>query len=243
MRTRQVPDPRVAGGVGATLERVARSGPPVAAVRDFRAEVPGQGFTLGISYCREEVAMCSGDRLVADFVAGTSARPDLPGELDEHLTTTVDGLWVVWAHKLAWQAGDQFLPLTGGSGYPADARASLPAPGRSRRSRSGVHVRLPRPVEPEVAGAAGPRRHGADRCPVRAGAGLRLARRRSAVAGGAADRGPHRTGGSADRGRCGGWACPPGQKQSSARAAIPMIPTAVPLSSPPPHLAIRGRCG
>ena len=68
--------------------------------------------------------MCSGDRLVADFLAGTSARPDLPGELDEHLTMTVDGLWVVWAHKLAWQMGDRFLPLTGGSRYPADARAT-----------------------------------------------------------------------------------------------------------------------
>ena len=68
--------------------------------------------------------MCSGDRLVADFVAGTSTRPDIPGELDEHLTTTVDGLWVVWAHKLAWQVGNRFLPLTGGSGYPADARAT-----------------------------------------------------------------------------------------------------------------------
>jgi hypothetical protein len=60
---------------------------------------------------------------VADFVAGTDARPSLPGELEEHLTTTVDGLWVVWAHKLARQAGDLFVPLTGGSGYPADARA------------------------------------------------------------------------------------------------------------------------
>ena len=68
--------------------------------------------------------MCNGDRLVADFVAGTGARPGLPGELDEHLTTTVDGLWVVWAHKLARQAGDLFVPLTGGSGYPADARAT-----------------------------------------------------------------------------------------------------------------------
>jgi hypothetical protein len=67
--------------------------------------------------------MCSGDHLVADFVAGTGARPALPGVLDEHLTTTVDGLWVVWAHKLAWQVGDLFVPLTGGSGYPADARA------------------------------------------------------------------------------------------------------------------------
>jgi hypothetical protein len=67
--------------------------------------------------------MCRGDRLVADFVAGTDARPGLPEELDEHLTATVDGLWVVWAHKLARQAGDLFVPLTGGSGYPADARA------------------------------------------------------------------------------------------------------------------------
>ena len=67
--------------------------------------------------------MCSGDRLVADFVAGTDARPDLPEELEEHLTATVDGLWVVWAHKLARQVGDLFVPLTGGSGYPADARA------------------------------------------------------------------------------------------------------------------------
>ena len=67
--------------------------------------------------------MCSGDRLVADFVAGTDVRPGLPGELEEHLTTTVDGLWVVWARKLARQAGDLFVPLTGGSGYPADARA------------------------------------------------------------------------------------------------------------------------
>jgi len=67
--------------------------------------------------------MCSGDRLVADFVAGAGARPDLPEELEEHLTTTVDGLWVVWAYKLARQEGDRFVPLTGGSGYPADARA------------------------------------------------------------------------------------------------------------------------
>jgi hypothetical protein len=80
---------------------------------------------------REELAMCSGDRLVADFVAGAGARPGLPGELEEHLTTTVDGLWVVWAYKLARQAGDLFVPLRGGSGYPADARAEcLPRGGR-----------------------------------------------------------------------------------------------------------------
>ena len=67
--------------------------------------------------------MCRGDRLVADFEAGTGTRPGLPGELQEHMTTTVDGLWVVWAHKWARQAGDLFVPLTGGSGYPADARS------------------------------------------------------------------------------------------------------------------------
>jgi len=77
--------------------------------------------------------MCSGDRLVADFVAGTDARPCLPEELEEHLTTTVDGLWVVWAHKLARQAGDLFVPLTGGPGYPADARAECRFQGKRGR--------------------------------------------------------------------------------------------------------------
>jgi hypothetical protein len=67
--------------------------------------------------------MCSGDRLVADFMAGTGARPSLPEELDEQLTVTADGLWMVWAHKLARKAGQLFLPLSGGPGYPADARA------------------------------------------------------------------------------------------------------------------------
>jgi hypothetical protein len=83
--------------------------------------------------------MCRGDRLVADFTAGTDAQPDLPGELAEHLTTTVDGLWVVWAYKLARPAGDLFIPLTHGSGYPADARAECRAPGGR-----GVH-RAPDP--------------------------------------------------------------------------------------------------
>jgi hypothetical protein len=78
--------------------------------------------------------MCSGDRLVADFMAGTEARPGLPGELEEHLTTTVDGLWVVWAHKLARPVGDLFVPLTGGPGYPADARAQC-----RRRGARGAH--------------------------------------------------------------------------------------------------------
>jgi hypothetical protein len=84
--------------------------------------------------------MCSGDRLVADFVAGTDAMPGLPGKLQEHLTMTMDGLWVVWAHKLARQAGELFVPLTGGSGYPADARAECRYRGR-RGARAALGAR------------------------------------------------------------------------------------------------------
>ena len=68
--------------------------------------------------------MCTGGRLVADFVAGTDARPDLAEVFDDYLTTTTDGLWVVWGYKLARQEGDLFVPLTGRSGYPADATAT-----------------------------------------------------------------------------------------------------------------------
>jgi hypothetical protein len=67
--------------------------------------------------------MCRGDRLIADFVAGTDARPNLPEVLEEHLMPTTDGLSVVWAYKLARQEGDEFIPLTGGPGYPAVAKA------------------------------------------------------------------------------------------------------------------------
>jgi hypothetical protein len=75
-------------------------------------------------YMRDEVAMCNGGRLLADFVAGTDARPGPAEVLDGYLTTTTDGLWVVWAYKLARQEGDLFVPLTGRSGYPADATAT-----------------------------------------------------------------------------------------------------------------------
>jgi len=90
--------------------------------------------------------MCRGDRLVADFTAGMYARPLLPGGLDEHLTATEDGLWVVRAYKLARQVGDRFIPLRGGPGYPADARAECrvrgahpirSAPAVSTPSRAG----------------------------------------------------------------------------------------------------------
>jgi hypothetical protein len=83
--------------------------------------------------------MCRGGRLVADFEAGTGIKPDVPEALQEHLTVTVDGLWVVWAYKLAWQRGGLFVPLRGDSGYPADARAEC----RARGAR-GAH-RAPDP--------------------------------------------------------------------------------------------------
>jgi hypothetical protein len=103
--------------------------------------------------------MCNGGRLVADFVAGTGARPDVPGELDENLTTTVDGLWVVWAHKLARPVGDLFVPLTGGPGYPADARAECRRRGARRahdapdpRCTCGFHALSSRRLPPLPAG-------------------------------------------------------------------------------------------
>ena len=83
--------------------------------------------------------MCRGGRLVADFVAGTSTRPVVPEGIQEYLTVTADGLWVVWAYKLARPSGDLFVPLRGGSGYPADAQAEC----RPRGAR-GTH-RVPDP--------------------------------------------------------------------------------------------------
>jgi hypothetical protein len=82
--------------------------------------------------------MCRGGRLVADFRAGADTQPDVPEALDQYLTLTTDGQWVVWAYKLARPQGELFVPLTGGSGYPADARATC----RPRWSRvsPGVHA-------------------------------------------------------------------------------------------------------
>jgi hypothetical protein len=77
--------------------------------------------------------MCRGGRLVADFLAGTDARPSLPEVLEEHLTTTTHGLWVAWGYKLARQQGDLFIPLTGHAAYPADATATC----RLRHGRAG----------------------------------------------------------------------------------------------------------
>ena len=81
--------------------------------------------------------MCRGKRLVADFVAEAGPQPDVPAELERHLTLTVDGQWVVWAYKLAQVDGDLFVPLTGRPGYPADATAECR--NRSARDSAGTH--------------------------------------------------------------------------------------------------------
>jgi hypothetical protein len=64
----------------------------------------------------------SADEARVALAPGAPRHLDRPA-LQQHLTVTAGGLWVVWAHKLARQAGDLFVPLTGGPGYPADARA------------------------------------------------------------------------------------------------------------------------
>lgn len=71
--------------------------------------------------------MCIGGRLLADFRAGTCEQPEVPDVVGECLTTTVDGHWVVWAHKVAKPDGDRFRPLVRGACYPADAVAECRA--------------------------------------------------------------------------------------------------------------------
>ena len=109
-----------AGSRGSATSAPCRSGLPDLGRRWPRSGISVWSLRSGgyprVSYWREEVAMCSGDRLVADFIAGTDAWPGLPKELDEHLTMTVNGQWVVWAP----QAG------------PAKGRSVRPGDGRSR---------------------------------------------------------------------------------------------------------------
>jgi hypothetical protein len=76
--------------------------------------------------------MCSGGRLLADFTAGGTAVPDLPTELASCLTRTADGRFVVWAYKVAHRLGAEYLPITGGPAYPADAIAAC----KQRRSHT-----------------------------------------------------------------------------------------------------------
>ncbi len=91
--------------------------------------------------------MCRGGRLVADFMAGAGTRPDVPEELEEHLTVTADESWAVWAYKLARPQGELFIPLTGGPGYPADARANAGSGTPTMRpTRSAPAVSTPCPT-------------------------------------------------------------------------------------------------
>lgn len=68
--------------------------------------------------------MCQGGRLLADFTAGGCEKPSVPYRVEPSLTMTPEGEWVIWARKYAHAAGDLYMPLTGGSPYPADAVAS-----------------------------------------------------------------------------------------------------------------------
>ncbi|GAB0101551.1 hypothetical protein JMUB6875_05150 [Nocardia sp. JMUB6875] len=69
--------------------------------------------------------MCEGYGLIATFEAGTRERPEVPEVVQENLTRTADGMWVVLAHKVARRvAGEElFIPATGGEPYPVDAVA------------------------------------------------------------------------------------------------------------------------
>jgi hypothetical protein len=74
--------------------------------------------------------MCRGGRLLADFEAGVRDQPDVPEIVARSFTATADGLWVVWAHKVAHRTGEGFRPITGGEMYGWDAVAAC------RHSRS-----------------------------------------------------------------------------------------------------------
>lgn len=81
--------------------------------------------------------MCSGRRLLADFQAGRRAVPAVPDAVAASLTCTLDGVWIVLAHKVARAAaGGRYKALTGGDSYPADAVA---------RCRHGHGHRAPDP--------------------------------------------------------------------------------------------------
>ena len=92
--------------------------------------------------------MCSGGRLVADFVAGDCQQPSVP-ELADNLTMTANGAWVVWAYKLARESGDQFIPMTGRGSYPADAQAECLAAVRGPWPRHPLERQAGRHTAPE----------------------------------------------------------------------------------------------
>src|SRR5919108_568923 len=67
--------------------------------------------------------MCRGGRFLAEFMAGTERRPEVPEAVESCLTLTNDDVWLVGAQKLAPPYENKFLPLPGGAPYPADAIA------------------------------------------------------------------------------------------------------------------------
>ncbi len=88
--------------------------------------------------------MCHGGEFLADFCAGTRERPQVPEVIERCLTATPEGVWVVWARKVARPWGDQFKPMTGSGSYPADAYALCRRGGRhkapSRSCSCGFHA-------------------------------------------------------------------------------------------------------
>ncbi len=153
-------------------------------------------------------------------------------------------------------------PAGGRSVRPADGRfrlsglrqSSVPVPGRpgcSRRPRSEMHVRLPRPLKSEVARPARRSRlHCVDRCTVRTGAGLRVGPRGSVVAGGAADRGSLRAVGPVRAGGRDSGQAPPSRRSRRpsgcrARCDAPRFRagTAEPARLFPGPAGVRRRCG
>ncbi|MDQ3980909.1 MAG: hypothetical protein M3314_15415, partial [Actinomycetota bacterium] len=100
--------------------------------------------------------MCRAGRFVADFRAGAAEVPRVPNLVARSLTQTVEGEWVVWAHKLARVAADGFMPLSGGDPYPGDAVAQCRSGGGHRAPRRNCTCGFYAVSHPlETAGAPG----------------------------------------------------------------------------------------
>src|SRR3954454_22392970 len=68
--------------------------------------------------------MCTAGPLLSDFCVGRDERPFVPALIERSLTQTIDGTWVIWAHKVARRApAGQFGSLATGQLYPTDAAA------------------------------------------------------------------------------------------------------------------------
>ena len=147
----------------------------------------------------------------------------------------MNGQRAVRARKLARQKGDLFVPLTA-----VPAIGLTPGPSAGSRASEALTTppirgarRLPRPVGPEVPGAA--RRPPFTALTVAlSGRVLALERAGGGVLWGAERQAVVRIDRPAPVDR---------QQDSRSGAAIAMIPAAASLSSPLPDLAIRGRSG